>query len=189
MLGDLLDGRLGDRLQDLDLLVADLFGGEADGRLHGHVAEQLEHVVLDQVAQRAGRVVVVGAGADAEVLGGGDLDAVDEVPVPQRLEHAVGETEGHHVLDGLLAQVVVDPVDLALLEARQHLAVQLAGLLEGRAEGLLDDQPHFGVRVVGELGLAELLDDHGEEVGRRREVEGPVERARRPPSRTPRGRL
>jgi hypothetical protein len=31
-------------------------------------------VVLDQVAQRAGAVVVAGARADAEVLGRGDLD-------------------------------------------------------------------------------------------------------------------
>ena len=105
-----------DRVQHLDLLVAHLFGGEAHRRLHRHVAEQLQHVVLDQVAQRAGLVVVAGAGADADVLGGGDLHVVDVVAVPQRLEHAVGEAERHHVLHRLLAQVVVDAEDLGLLE-------------------------------------------------------------------------
>ena len=119
-LGDVRRRRLRDRLQDLDLLVAHLFGGEAHRRLHRDVAEQLQHVVLDQVAQRAGLVVVAGAGADADVLGGRDLDAVDVVAVPQRLEHAVGEAERQHVLDRLLAEVVVDAEDLGLVEDRQH---------------------------------------------------------------------
>ena len=115
-----------DRVQHLDLLVAHLFGREADRRLHRDVAEQLEHVVLDQVAQRAGLVVVAGAGADADVLGRGDLHVVDVVAVPQRLEHAVGEAERQHVLDGLLAQVVVDAEDLRLVEDAQHPAVEFA---------------------------------------------------------------
>ena len=61
-------------------------------------------------------VVVAGARADADVLGRGDLDVVDVVAVPDRLEHVVREPERHHVLDGLLAQVVVDAEDLALAE-------------------------------------------------------------------------
>ena len=140
------------------------------------MAEQLQHVVLDQVAQRACGVVVVGARADADVLGGGDLHAVDVVAVPERLEHAVGESEGHHVLDGLLAQVVVDAEDLVLVEDREHAAVELARLLERCAERLLDDHAHLAVLVVGELGVAELLDDHGEEARRGGEVEGAIER-------------
>ena len=47
---------------------------KCDRRLHRDVAQQLEHVVLDEVAQRAGAVVVAGARADADVLGRGDLD-------------------------------------------------------------------------------------------------------------------
>ncbi len=69
-------------------------------------------------------VVVARAPADAHVLGRRDLDVVDEVAVPDRLEHAVREPERQHVLDRLLPQVVVDPVDLRLVEHRQHLAVQ-----------------------------------------------------------------
>ena len=167
---------LGDRQQDLDLLVAHLFGGEVHRRLHRHVAEQLEHVVLDQVAQRAGLVVVAGAGSDAEVLGRRDLDAVDVVAVPQRLEHAVGEAERQHVLDRLLAQVVVDAEDLLLIEGREHAPVEFAGLLERRAEGLLDDHAHVGVVVLGDARAAQRLHDHGEEAGRGGQVEGPVER-------------
>ena len=53
---------------------------------------------------------------DADLLGHGDLDVVDVVLVPDRLEQVVGEPEGQHVLDRLLAEVVVDAVELALLE-------------------------------------------------------------------------
>ena len=67
-----------------------------------------------------GAVVVAGAAADADVLGGGDLDVVDVVAVPQRLEHAVREAEREHVLDRLLAQVVVDAEHLALVEHCEH---------------------------------------------------------------------
>ncbi len=140
---------MGDRLQDLDLLVADLFGGEAHRRLHRHVAEQLEHVVLDQVTQRTGVVVVAGAGADAEILRHGDLNVVDVVAVPKRLEHAVGEPERQHVLHRLLAEIVVDAEDLVLLEDREHAPVELASLLERGTEGLLDDHPYLGLVVVG----------------------------------------
>jgi hypothetical protein len=45
-------------VQDLDLLVAHLVGREVDGRLHRQQAQELEHVVLHEVAQGA-RVVVV----------------------------------------------------------------------------------------------------------------------------------
>ncbi len=165
-----------DRLQHLDLLVAHLFGGEVHGRLHRDVAEQLQHVVLDQVAQRPGVVVVAGAGADADVLGGGELHVVDVVAVPQRLEQPVGEAERQHVLDGLLAEVVVDAEDLGLVEHVQHAAVELGGLGEGGAERLLDDHPHLGAGAAVEALRAERLDDHREELGRGREVEGAVER-------------
>ena len=115
------------------------------------MAEQLQHVVLDQVAQRARGVVVGGAATDADVLGGRDLDAVDVVAVPQRLEHPVGETERHHVLHGLLAEVVVDAEDLRLVEDRQHAPVQLLRLRKRASERLLDDDAHVGILQVAEL--------------------------------------
>jgi hypothetical protein len=53
---------------------------------------------------------------DADRLGDGDLHVVDVAPVPERLEDAVAEPEDQQVADGLLAQVVVDAVDLRLAE-------------------------------------------------------------------------
>ena len=62
-------------------------------------------------------VVVAAAALDADRLGDGDLHVVDVAAVPDRLEDAVGEAEDHQVLDGLLAEVVIDAVDLLLVEA------------------------------------------------------------------------
>ena len=81
-------------------------------------------MVLDDVANRARLLVERGAALDAELLGDGDLHVVDELAVPDRLEDPVREAEHQHVLDGLLAQVVVDAEDLVLGERPRDRGVQ-----------------------------------------------------------------
>ena len=88
-----------------------------------------------------GLLVEAGAALDPERLGDRDLDVVDELPVPDRLEDAVREPERQHVLHRLLAEVVVDAEDLALVEVLRDQLVQLACGGEVVAERLLDDQP------------------------------------------------
>ena len=100
------------RAQELHLLVANHFGVEVRGRLHADDRDQLHDVVLHDVAQRAGLLVVRTATLDADLLGHGDLHMVDVLAVPQRLEDPVGEPEHEQVLNGLLAEVVVDAIDL-----------------------------------------------------------------------------
>ena len=79
--------------------------------------EQLHHVVLDHVADRAGGVVIgAPAAGHAHLLGHRDLHRADVPAVPDRLEDAVAEPEGQDVLHRLLAQVMVDAIDLALVE-------------------------------------------------------------------------
>ena len=116
-----------DRAQHLGLLVPDRVGVERDGRLHRHQADQLEDVVGHHVAQRPRSLVVAAAALHPQRLGHGDLDVVHVAPVPDRFEDAVGEAEHHQVLDGLFAQVVVDPVDLLFLQGRTQVAVQRSG--------------------------------------------------------------
>ncbi len=143
-------------------------------RLHAQQRQQLQHVVLDQVAQRARGLVVAGARADPDLLDGGDLDVVDEVAVPDRLEHPVGEPEREHVLDGLLAQVVVDAVDLALVEDGAKLGVQLPRRGEVVAERLLDDHPHIRRLGAVQPRVSQLPGDDAEELRRGGEVEEPA---------------
>ncbi len=103
-------------MHGLDLLVAHVLGRERGGRLHRDEREHLKDVVLDHVAHHARLLVVAAAPLDADRLGVRDLDVVDVLPVPDRLEDAVGEAEDEQVLHRLLAEVVVDAVDLRLFE-------------------------------------------------------------------------
>ena len=98
-----------------------------------NIGHELERVVLHDVAQRAGLVVELAAALDADRLGHRDLHAVDVAAVPDRLEQAVAEAEDGEVLDRLLAEVMVDPIDLVLVEDLGDLAVQGAGRLAGRS--------------------------------------------------------
>ena len=133
-------------------------------------------MVLEDVAAGAGLLVERAARLDPDRLRDGDLDMVDVAPVPERLEDAVAEPEDQQVPDRLLAEVVVDPVDLRLAEDLEDLAVQPDGRVEVAAERLLDDDPApaAAVVLVVEPDPAELADDLGE--GRRLggEVEQPV---------------
>ena len=118
------------RAQDLQPLGAQLVAGDAGGRVHQRQRQELEEVVLADVAQRAGRVVELAAPVDAGVLGDGDLDRLDRPAVPQRLEDAVDEAQHQQVLRRLLAQVVVDPQQLLLVEVLVEGRPQPARALE-----------------------------------------------------------
>ena len=154
------------RTQHLDLFVADRFRAEVDRRLHRGQRDQLQQVVLEDVADDAGLLVVRGAVLDPDRLRDGDLDVVDELAVPDRLEDAVREPQRQHVLDGLLAEVVVDAEDLGLVELLGEQGVQLLGRLEVVAERLLDHEP---VPAVLRAPLADLLDERADH--RRRDGE------------------
>ena len=107
---------------------------------------------------RAGLLVERAAALDAEVLGHRDLDVVDVAPVPERLEDAVAEAEDEQVADRLLAQVVVDAVDLRLVEDADQGVVEVARRVEVVAERLLDDDPRpaLAVALLVEPDLAQV---------------------------------
>ena len=98
-------------------------------------------MVLHDVPDRADRVVERAAILDAEVLGHRDLDRLDVLPVPDRLEERVREPQVHDVLHRLLPEEVVDPEQPLLGEDRRQAPVQLARRREVGAERLLDDEP------------------------------------------------
>ena len=168
-----------DGAQQLDLLVPDRLRVERGRWLHEEQRQDLQHVVLHDVAHRTGRLVEATPLTDTQSLGDGDLHVVDPGPVPDGLEDRVGEAEREEVLHRLLGQVVVDPEDLFLPERRGEVGVQVprAGLVP--AERLLDDRPDETVAVRGsQAGLAEAEGDRTEQTRRHREVVDTV--ARRP---------
>ena len=134
------------RAQYLHLLVADRVGGEVDRRFHRRDRDELEQMVLKDVAHRSRLLVERGASFDAERLRDRDLDMVDELSVPDRLEDAVRESQREHVLDRLLAEIVVDAKDLALDEVLGEQFVECARGGEVVTERLLDDQPRPALR-------------------------------------------
>ena len=119
----------------------------------------------DHVAEGAGLLVEAGAARDRERLGDVDLDVVDVVSVPDRLEEAVREAQGEDVLDRLLAEEVVDPEDVRLAEDRVDGRVELLRGREIGAERLLDDD----ARALGKARVAEHRHGRGER--RRRDGE------------------
>ena len=127
------------RGEDLRLLGGQVGGGERDRLLHGGQGQQLQQMVLDDVARCADAVVVSGAAGHADVLGHRDLHVVDVVGVPDRLVHRVGETQRQHVLHGFLAEIMVDAEHARRVEHLGDHTVELLGAGQIVAERLLDD--------------------------------------------------
>ena len=116
-------------------------------------------MVLDHVAEGAGRFIERAAAFDADRLGGGDLDVVDVVAIPDVFEDAVGEPEDEDVLHCLFAEIVVDAEDLVFGEDLVDLVGELA-----RADSrswpkgfsmMVRTQPVSSVRGLGHAVLAE----------------------------------
>ena len=101
---------------------------------------------------------------------------VDVAPVPERLEDAVCEAEHQKVAYGLLAQVVIDSVDLLLAEDLEHFPVQPSGRLDVTPKRLLDDDPPptAAVNLVVQADPPELGDHLGEGRGLGGQVEQTV---------------
>ena len=135
-----------------------------DGLLHGGQRHQLEQVVLDDVASRADAVVVASARADTDVLGHRDLDGIDVVGLPEGLKHGVREAHRHDVLNGFLAQVVVDAEDILLVKDLRDDVGELSRGLEVVAKGLLDnDASPFATLALVEARVGQVL-GHDREV-------------------------
>jgi hypothetical protein len=96
---------------------------------------------------------------------------IDVAAVPDRLEDAVAEPECQDVLDRLLAEVVVDAIELPFVEHSQQLAVQGPGGFEIVSERLFHHDPAPAITVLRrQAGITELLDDDGKEIRGGRKV-------------------
>ena len=132
---------------------------------------------MNHVPQRARAVIIAGTVLDADGLGSGDLHMVDVAPVPQGLEHRVGQTEDEDVLHRLFAEVVIDAEDLVLGEYGVDRAVQVTGAVEVMTEGLLHDDAHpagITLSVAVKSGSAKLFDNRQVYLGWHRTVETAV---------------
>jgi hypothetical protein len=101
-------------------------GVKADGWFHRHHRKQREKVIWHHVAQGAGRLVKGPAPLHSDRFGSRNLHVVNAVAIPDRLEKAIGETKRHDVLDRVLAEKVINPKNLILVQRAQDLGIQRA---------------------------------------------------------------
>ena len=102
-------------------------GGEALGLLHREQGENLEEVILHDVAYDAVLVEVAGSVFDADVFLPADVDTGDMLGAPHGPEDLVGETQHEQILDHFLAEIVVDAEGLRLGEDSGHLVHEGVG--------------------------------------------------------------
>jgi hypothetical protein len=125
-------------------------------------------VVLHHIAQSTRLFVVAGARAHALLFRDRDLDVVHVLLVEQRLEDAVREAHHQDVLNGFLAQVVIDPVDLPFVEDLRQCVVDRARAVQIVADRFFDDQPcerpvAAGALACDEAALVQLFHRRREE--------------------------
>src|SRR5215470_5427698 len=81
-------------------------------------------MALNHVAERAGSFVKTAAPFDAKRFASGDLHMIHVVTVPERFENSIAEAQDEQILNCVLAEVVVDTVNLPLLEYALHHLVE-----------------------------------------------------------------
>jgi hypothetical protein len=119
-----------------------LDGGSIASRLR-----YLKQVILNHVADDPGLLIKLTAALDAERLGHRDLHVFNELSIPERLEQRIGEAEEQDVLDGFLAEVVIDAEDLRLRQVFVQRRVELARRLQIAPERLFDDDARIGEAI------------------------------------------
>src|SRR4029077_15263222 len=134
-------------------------------------------MTLHHVAQRAGVIVVRGAGSDTFGLSDGNLHMIDEARSPDRLEDRVGESEHHQILDGLLAEGMIDSENLTLVEMPRELAVDLRRAREVVADWFFHHdagEGPSGLMRMYQSGLGQTFRAGVDKRGRNREIENAI---------------
>ncbi|MCY1397601.1 hypothetical protein D9M71_126100 [compost metagenome] len=128
-------------------------------------------MVLHHVAHGAGAVVVGAAVLHAEGFADADLHVVDVPGAPDRLEQTVGEAQGHQVLYGFLAQVVVDAEHLGFVEYLADGGIDRLRRFQRTADGFFQ---HDARLRRGHAGDGQVRGDVLEQVGRGGQVVHPT---------------
>ena len=103
---------------------------------------------------------------------------IDVLPIEQRLEHRIAETERHDILHRVFAHVVIDPIDLLLHEKIRNVPVQLERALQIVAERLLDDHasPRVVLSAADQSRAGQFFHDRPEILGCGRQIKKPIAR-------------
>ncbi len=128
-------------------------------------------MICNHVAQSSGLFVVTRACANTTSFSRGDLDVVDIVAIPDRLEHRISETKDKYVLHRIFAEVVIDAINLTLFEHLGNGGVQSFRRFEISPERFFNDDPAPMIVFVCKICLAQAFHDRGSKRRRCREIE------------------
>src|SRR5271169_3924952 len=96
-------------------------------------------MALNHVPEKPGFLKVRRAVFHPQFLGHGYLNVVDIPAVPEWLKNSVGKSKDQKVLNGFLAQVMVDSVNILLPEDTGDDAIEFARAAEIAPERFFDD--------------------------------------------------
>ena len=135
-------------------------------------------MVLDDVAEESFFFKKMAAGANADVFGHGDLHMIDVFVIPERFEDGVGKPKNEEILNGLFAEIMIDPVDLALIEIFFDLGLQRSGRGGIVTKWFFNDDARPSVmdvvHVIDEAGGMKFFNDEGKKLGLDREIKDPI---------------
>ncbi len=163
---DVGGGQRPDRSQQPPTLVSQFLVFGTGGAGHRQAGDDLEHVILHDVADRSHFVIKLSPPLHPELLGHGDLDALQVVAVPAGLDQRIGEAEVDQVQHRFLAEVMIDAKDGRLGKEAMKRAIQFLGRGQIAAEGLFHHHP----RILRAADLGQPFRDRGEHVGRNRQI-------------------
>src|ERR1035438_4373081 len=123
-------------------------------------------MVFDHIADRPSIVVELPPALDPELLRHCDLHTPDVIPIPDRLQEAVGEAKEQKIENSLFAKVVVDPKDSGFRKHSMKSGIQLLRRGEIVPEGLLDNHSS----IFHAVRLCQRLDNTDKKTWWNREI-------------------
>src|SRR6266446_9842779 len=96
-------------------------------------------MILHHIADCTSLFVKFPSARDTKILSHRDLHTFDVIPIPDRLEKRVRETEVEYILHRFLAKIMINPKDSWLRKNRVQYLVQSLGRGQVPSKGLLED--------------------------------------------------
>jgi len=126
----------------------------ADGCLHRQQRNNLQHMVLHDIADRTHLFIENSPPFDSEGFGHCHLHALYVVAIPDWLQERVGKAEVEQILDWFLAKVMIDSKNRRLGKGTMQCLIECLRGRKVAAKRLFDDhaRPFVTARIGQALG-------------------------------------
>ena len=138
--GQLLIRRLDEAIETVLILGANRVRSGRNRWLHGDMSHDLHQVILQHVSKCARLIVVTTTIADAKRFGRSNLNVVNIIPIPKRLEYRVRKSSHQQILHRLFPEIVIDSIDVVFVKMSLPRKVKLTCRLNVVTEWLFNHQ-------------------------------------------------